>query len=220
MVRSSLSALLLLSSAVVPSVAAARASTNWFTELENTLGTLQNNFFNGSYWPQALQWQNAVLGTFLASSEISFTNALQEYNGNVPGASTSASSIQALIQKYYAETEAYYAGEDANEIFMEAYDDAQWVVLEWLEVLKFIGQYDAYANSNLGKADIANFAHRAHIFYNIVQDKYDTTTCSGGITWNPKLQYVADNILRISTDFKSKLTSLIGPIKMPSPTSF
>lgn len=65
--------------------------------------------------------------------------------------------------------------------------DAQWVVLEWLEAIKFINQYDSYAQSSLGQADIARFAHRAHIFYNIVQNQFDTSLCGGGITWNPAL---------------------------------
>jgi len=63
----------------------------------------------------------------------------------------------------------------------------QWVVLEWLEAIKFISQYGSYAMSDLGQADIARFAHRAHIFYNIVQNQFDTSLCGGGITWNPAL---------------------------------
>ena len=61
------------------------------------------------------------------------------------------------------------------------------VVLEWLEAIKFIRQYDTYCRSNLGQKDIADFTHRAHIFYNIVQDKFNTSTCGGGLTWNPQL---------------------------------
>lgn len=60
-------------------------------------------------------------------------------------------------------------------------------VLEWLEAIKFIYKYDEYAHSDLGQEDIARFAHRAHIFYNTVQDKFDTSLCGGGVTWNPTL---------------------------------
>lgn len=60
-------------------------------------------------------------------------------------------------------------------------------MLEWLEAIKFINQYDAYSKSTYGQEDIAEFAHRAHIFYNIVQDEYNTSLCGGGITWNPAL---------------------------------
>lgn len=137
--------------------------------------------------PTTIQWIGAVLNTLVASAEETFTDALIEYNGTVPGTQTSAASIQAEIQKYYTEIEAYYGGEDTIQIFGAAYDDAQWVVLEWLEVLRFIQEYDAYSKSGLGQDDIAKYAHRAHIFYNIVQNQFDMTLCGGGLTWNPAL---------------------------------
>lgn len=160
----------------------------WFRELESTLSVMQSSrFWNGTSWPSTIQWIGAVLNTLVISSEISFTNALKEYNGDVPGANTSLASIQAEIQKYASDIEAYYDNEDVIQIFGAAYDDAQWVVLEWLEAIKFINQDDDYAASDLGQADIARFAHRAHIFYNIVQNQFDTSLCEGGLTWNPAL---------------------------------
>lgn len=39
----------------------------------------------------------------------------------------------------------------------------------------------------MGQEDIAKFAHRAHIFYNIVQNEFNTSLCGGGLTWNPAL---------------------------------
>lgn len=149
---------------------------------------MQTNFFNGTYYPDSIQWINAFLDTLVVASERSFTNALIEYDGNVPGSRTSPEEVQADIQKYYEDVEGYYSGEDVNQIFDAAYDDAQWVVLEWLEAIKFINQYDEYSQSDLGQDDIARFAHRAHIFYNIVQDKFDTSLCGGGLTWNPALE--------------------------------
>ncbi|KAK0255100.1 hypothetical protein LTS09_009856 [Friedmanniomyces endolithicus] len=91
------------------------------------------------------------------------------------------------IKKYFHEIEAYYGDEDVIQIFNAAYDDAQWVVLEWLEAIKFINQYDDYVQSSFGQANVARFAHRAHIFYNIVQDQFDTSLCDGGVNWNPAL---------------------------------
>lgn len=127
------------------------------------------------------------MNTIFIGTQRTFTQALSEYDGDVPGAETSAAEIQADIHKYYSQIEGYYGGEDVNQIFDAAYDDAQWVVLEWLEAIRFIKQYDAYAESSYGQEDIADFAHRAHIFYNIVQDKFNTTLCEGGLTWNPTL---------------------------------
>ncbi|KAF2094678.1 Six-hairpin glycosidase [Rhizodiscina lignyota] len=155
---------------------------------------MQATYWNGSYWPTTIQWIGAVLDTLLAASDRSFTNALIEYNGKVPGAQSSTSQIQSEIQKYFSQVEAYYSNEDTIQIFGAAYDDAQWVVLEWLEALKFINQYDAYSKSSLGQSDIAKFAHRAHIFYNIVQDQFDTSLCGGGLTWNPALATYKNSI--------------------------
>ncbi|KAK3672210.1 hypothetical protein LTR78_007963 [Recurvomyces mirabilis] len=159
----------------------------WFDQLEDTLATMQNTFWNGTYWPTTIQWIGAFMDTLLAASDISFTNALDRYNGGVPGAHSTSTSLTTEIQKYFTEIEAYYGDEDAIQIFGAAYDDAQWVVLEWLEAIKFIDQYDDYAKSSLGQNDIAHFAHRAHIFYNIVQNQFNTSLCGGGITWNPAL---------------------------------
>ncbi|KAF2772473.1 Six-hairpin glycosidase [Teratosphaeria nubilosa] len=155
---------------------------------------MQHTYWNGTYWPTTLQWIGAFIDTLLAASEISFTNALIRDNGNVPGAQTSTSAIQTDIQEYFEEIEAYYGGEDTIQIFGAAYDDAQWVVLEWLEAIRFINKYDAYASSSLGQADIARFAHRAHVFYNIVQDQFNTSLCGGGLTWNPTLAVYKNSI--------------------------
>lgn len=156
----------------------------WFSQFEDVLDTMQSTYWNGSYWPTTIQWIGAFLDTLLAASDRSFTNALVEYDGQVPGTQSSASQIQSEIRKYYSQIDAYYGNEDTNQIFGAAFDDAQWVVLEWLEALKFIKQYDAYSNSSLGQNDTARFAHRAHIFYNIVQDQFDTSLCGGGLTWS------------------------------------
>lgn len=159
----------------------------WFNEFEDVLSTMQNTYWNGTYWPTTIQWIGAVLDTLLASSDRSLLEALERYDGRVPGTKTTAASISSDIRKYYSEVEAYYVGEDTNQIFDAAYDDAQWVVLEWLEAIKFVNEFDAYATSDYGQQDIARFAHRAHIFYNIVQDQFDTSLCGGGLTWNPAL---------------------------------
>lgn len=165
-----------------------REAGYWFDEFQDTLGTMQNTYWNGTYWPTTIQWIGAFLDTLLAASDRSFTNALVEYDGNILGArDVSEASLQSEAQKYFSQIEAYYGDEDVVQIFNAAYDDAQWVVLEWLEAIKFINQYDAYAKSDLGQSDVANFAHRAHIFYNIVQDQFNTSLCSGGLTWNPAL---------------------------------
>jgi len=96
----------------------------WFDEFQDTLAVMQNTYWNGTYWPTTIQWMGAFLDTQLASSDRSFVNALEEYDGNVPGADTSASSIRKEIQRYFSEIEAYYGDEDVIQIFGAAYDDA------------------------------------------------------------------------------------------------
>ena len=135
------------------------------------------------------------MNTFVTSENILFTNVLAEYNGSVPDApQTSSASIESDVNTYFGQVGSYYGGEDTIEIFGAAYDDAQWVVLEWLEAIKFINQYDSDADSTLGQDMIADFAHRAHIFYNIVSGEFNTSTCGGGLTWNPALATYKNSI--------------------------
>lgn len=101
---------------------------------------------------------------------------------------TTSSDLQTEVLQYYAQTQAYFDSEDTIQIFDAAYDDAQWVVLEWLEAIKFVNSYDIISKLDVGQGDISMYAHRAHIFYNIVEDKFNTTLCEGGIDWNPKLE--------------------------------
>ena len=164
-------------------------SEYWYREFQNTLATMQGPvFWNGTTWPATIQWVGAVLNTLVVASGRSLIGAQEEHRGGgISGAHTTPSSVQSLTQKYFSDVKAYYDHEDVIQIFDAAYDDAQWVVLEWLEAIRFINQYGAYAKSFLGQADTARFAHRAHIFYNIVQDKFNDSLCGGGITWNPTL---------------------------------
>jgi hypothetical protein len=118
----------------------------------------------------------------MTSAVETFGDAIQETDTN-----EDVSRFQADIQKYFTQIEAYYNSEDTIQIFGAAYDDAQWVVLEWLEVIKLLKNYQSYLGPTVGSSDTARFAHRAHVFYNIVQNHFDTSTCGGGITWNPAL---------------------------------
>ena len=164
-----------------------RPEAFWLEEFQSVLSTTQESYWNGTYWPTSIQWTGAFLDTLLASSLRAFTNALLHHEGDATAIHSSDGSIQKEIHQYFSEARAYYDNEDTIQIFDAAYDDVQWVVLEWLEAIKFIMQYDMLTESDLGREDIARFAHRAHIFYNIVQDKFDTSLCGGGLTWDPTL---------------------------------
>ena len=75
-----------------------------------------------------------------------------------------------------------------------------WVVLEWLESVKFIKSHSALhfptggektkfgqTGSWHGTQFIAAYAHRARVFYEIATHGWDTELCGGGMTWNPYL---------------------------------
>ncbi|OQO11467.1 hypothetical protein B0A48_03194 [Cryoendolithus antarcticus] len=148
---------------------------------------MQTTYWNGTYWPGALQWVDAFLDTLLIASVRSLTNELQGPSIDAMRSSASKARRQAEIETYLSQVEAYYGGEDTIQIFDAAYDDAQWVVLEWLTAIRLLQQYNSDSGSSIGRLGIARFAHRARLFYNIVQDEFDTSLCDGGITWNPTL---------------------------------
>nr|POE93296.1 hypothetical protein CFP56_19308 [Quercus suber] len=156
--------------------------------LQDTLGTTQSvKFWNGSYWPSTIQWVGAVMNTIVVASAQSFADVLDDSDYGVRKSKNLSLELDQDIRRYWNDVEAYYDAEDTLQIFGAAYDDAQWVVLEWLEAIKFVRHNNYYANSTLREHIIAKMAHRAHIFYNIVQNEFNTSYCQGGITWNPSL---------------------------------
>ena len=98
---------------------------------------------------------------------------------------------------------AYYFGEDAFAIRNQAYDDMLWVVLGWLESVKFIRSHSERhycpipthhqdeKNSGPGPWQgaqfISAFAHRARIFYDLSSSGWDEELCGGGMVWSPYL---------------------------------
>lgn len=162
---------------------------HWIGQTQDALSTMQNTYWNGTCWPSTIQWIGALIGTIVASSTETLVEVRKTYDDHVLEATqTSASQLKNDIHRYYSHMRKYYANEDTIQIFDAAYDDAQWVVMEWLEVIRLIDQYQEYSQPELREDDIAMYAHRAHIFYNIVQDQFNTSQCDGGLTWNPALQ--------------------------------
>ncbi|KAM0714334.1 hypothetical protein Q7P37_010121 [Cladosporium fusiforme] len=164
---------------------------HWFFEFQNALATMQGtSFWSGYDWPESIDWIAAFLDTLLGATDRSLTEILVEYDGSLPGSYISGSTIEGEISRYLTQIESFYDSENIVDIFGTAFDDAQWVVLEWLEVIRFSNEYKAYGGNGTGpsQVDIMKYAHRAHIFYNRVQDEFDTSTCDGGLTWNPALE--------------------------------
>ncbi|KAG9230741.1 glycosyl hydrolase family 76-domain-containing protein [Amylocarpus encephaloides] len=98
-----------------------------------------------------------------------------------------------LVNKYFSQLTASYFGQDALALRGEAYDDMLWVVLGWIESIKFVNLNTDrhYTNSTspwYGTIWTPVFAHRARLFWDLASQGWDTTLCDGGMVWNPYLE--------------------------------
>jgi len=173
---------------------------NALEELHHALQTMQDTYFElwlGT-WPNAIDWTAAVMGTYVSGSLYSLTRSL-DYNlppGNQQPAAVTAegSRIENEINKYFSQTISYYFGQDAFSIRNQAFDDMLWVVLGWLENIRFVDLHvDAHYPTQgdhlwYGKQFTGAFAHRARIFYDLAKRGWDENDCGGGMNWNPRLQ--------------------------------
>ncbi|KAL9081251.1 MAG: hypothetical protein Q9157_000226 [Trypethelium eluteriae] len=175
-------------------------------DLHGALETLQSRFFEVwlGTWPDAIDWTAAVIGTHISDGLSSLTKSL-EYLLPFDGTSAEenpiarAQAVENEINKYFSQSVAYYFGEDAFAIRTQAYDDMLWVVLGWLESVKFINfhvnkHYPRILHSTTlkqspwyGHQFQPSFAHRARVFYELASKGWDTTLCGGGMVWNPNL---------------------------------
>jgi len=175
---------------------------NALEELHYALETMQTSFFEVwlGTWPESIDWTGAVLGTFMSASLYSLTRSL-EYALPPPSESSKEAlegqKVENEINKYFSQTVAYYFGENALRIRFEAFDDMLWVVLGWLQNIRFIklhsaahnpsGNADDNSNSWYGQQFLPAFAHRAHVFYDLASQGWGTELCGGGMNWNPYL---------------------------------
>ncbi|KAI9764743.1 MAG: hypothetical protein M1835_007517 [Candelina submexicana] len=157
-------------------------------------------------WPAAIDWTAAVMGTFVSAALISLTRS---YDYIVPSAagggalslSYPTQTQQNLIDRYFTQITSFYFGENAFSLRTQAYDDMLWVVLGWLENIKFINLHsslhyqdtDTDADDNnstawYGTQFIPGFAHRARLFYDLASQGWDVSLCGGGMIWNPYLK--------------------------------
>lgn len=66
-------------------------------------------------------------------------------------------------------------------------DDMLWVVLEYIQSIKFINYRNLTDPTWHGTQFTPAFAHRARIFWDIASKGWDTSLCDGGMIWNPRL---------------------------------
>ncbi|KAI9647975.1 hypothetical protein NHQ30_002597 [Ciborinia camelliae] len=151
------------------------------------LDVLQEEYFatwQGLY-PTGIDWTSAVVGTYVAGALTTLTKSFY--------ALSSPKTNENIINQYFAEVIGFYFGQDAFSLRQQAYDDMLWVVLGWLETVKFIDLHSELHYSNFsqpewyGKQYKPAFAHRARLFWELASQGWDTTLCGGGMIWSPYL---------------------------------
>lgn len=138
-----------------------------FPAMVNALEVMQSEFWGGSNWPLGINWTEAVFNQI----EWATLNSIARYGGPC---STST------VNQYYSQLLNFYNAENVAGVMNEKYDDMQWVVLEWLEAIKFLTLYE---NTSQNQNYIAEFAHRARQFWDVASQGWNTTLCGGGMVW-------------------------------------
>ena len=176
--------------------APARSGLPWALDnLLHAVETMQVDYFDLTLgtWPSAIDWTAAVLGT-----QVSATLAAIASTVNYGYAECrDVLYWDNLVNRYFTHITAFYFGEDAFALRNQAYDDMLWVVLGWLENVKFSSLYtktywrvqDSSANPAWHGTQLApQAAHRARIFWELASKGWETSLCGGGMIWNPTLE--------------------------------
>jgi hypothetical protein len=156
------------------------------------LNVMQQRYFDvfSGTWPHAIDWTAAVVGTQVSATLETVVSSFEPSSD----ACTDVLWWQNIIDKYFAHTSFFYFGENAFSLRNQAYDDMLWVVLGWLESVKFSDMYSLRHFKN--EKDTTSWhglqfspmaAHRARIFYDLASQGWDETLCHGGMNWNPHL---------------------------------
>lgn len=179
--------------------------------LLDALEVMQSHFYKiwQGTWPDAIDWTAAVLGTHVSATLSTLTSSI-DYIISPASITTAGGSTlcfteevlayENLINRYFSQTSAFYFGENAFSLRNQAFDDMLWVVLGWLENIKFMNLHSAlhYPSSSSTNANISDSpwhgtqfsapaAHRARLFYELASQGWDTSLCRGGMVWSPYL---------------------------------
>ncbi|PMD38334.1 glycoside hydrolase family 76 protein [Hyaloscypha variabilis F] len=165
-----------------------KPDTGTLPALLDALDVLQVDYFAiwQGIWPTSIDWTSAVIGTYLSAGLSTLSTSFPKF--------TSSKNAENVVNKYFSQLSASYFGQDAFALRQEAYDDMLWVVLGWLESIKFIRLHseEHYAEAEkagswYGEEWIPAFAHRARIFWELASQGWDTELCDGGMIWSPYL---------------------------------
>ena len=171
-------------------------SSTSYTALLHALHVMESHFFSVSEgtWPDAIDWTAALVGTQVSASLI----AMSEHDSPEDLTPTNAISHENNINRYFTQLATFYFGQDAFSLRTQAYDDMLWVVLGWIESIKFINKHSRLhytraqfvtesqdaSSSWYARQFIPQFAHRSRLFYDLATKGWDTTLCGGGMIWN------------------------------------
>ncbi|KAJ5232203.1 hypothetical protein N7468_005159 [Penicillium chermesinum] len=183
-------------------------------DLLDALTVMQDKYFSLwlAKWPTCIDWTAAVAGTHLTASLSSFSS----HALNIADSARTPSPTTYDLPRTRTPSTASSA---------TAYDDMLWVVLEWLESIKFQELHTDlhYPNQSASDAwygtqfrDAA--AHRARIFWDLAAVGWDRTLCGGGMVWNPSLipyKNAITNELYISASIAMYLYFPGDPIDAP-----
>ncbi|PGG95764.1 hypothetical protein AJ79_09892 [Helicocarpus griseus UAMH5409] len=190
-----------------------RAPTDTLKKLLDALGVMQSAYFETwqGTWPTSIDWTAAVLATHISATLSSLSMNLDAVLGDGQSATAGgcttlrsepfdALAYENLINYYFLQLSTFYFGENAFSIRMQAYDDMLWVILEWLENIKFQNLHSSLHYSSYSKVNDSlrpswhgtqfskPAAHRARLFYDLASQGWDTSLCSGGMVWSPYLE--------------------------------
>ncbi|KAG8533582.1 uncharacterized protein KY384_001322 [Bacidia gigantensis] len=171
-----------------------------YSALVEGLHVMQAHFFEIKVgtWPNAIDWTAEMMATHISATLATISES-SPASDSAPG-TTEAGDVENDINRYFTQLASFYFGENDFSLRTQAYDDMLWVVLDWLEAIKFI---DLHSDLHHEQASVKNknenisqwyarqfipqFAHRARLFYDIASRGWDTNLCGGGMVWNPRL---------------------------------
>ena len=182
-----------------------KAYPSSYAALLDALEVMQSHYFEIAVgtWPKAIDWTAAVMGTHVSAILAVMTEYCTLPSPNYVSPSQTPSQDEShdhenLINRYFTQITSFYFGENAFSLRTQAYDDMLWVVLGWLESIKFIERHSYLHYSSDGsdyqntsqwyaRQFIPQYAHRAHVFYKLASRGWGTDLCGGGMVWNPHL---------------------------------
>jgi len=167
----------------------------------DALQVMQESYFETwvGTWPSAIDWTAAVLGTHVAGALQSIAMGL---DGPRAAGISQLNTRENTVSLYYSQLIGFYFGQDAFSLRNQAFDDMLWVVLGWLDTIRFANVYNKNhfkSESGLrrpgapppqgwhGRIWLPAFSHRARIFWHLASAGWDTKLCGGGMNWNPRL---------------------------------